>query len=206
MSPIITMTDKGVGFAEIGSIRKGAEKKEGDKRPGKDLEYFRVEFNEGEDEAEKLFANHYPDEPKLLDILLPFNEIGRCWDAWYEAYLAGAMIARADGEIYIYQRNHETGEVLVNNGLDENTGRPKLFRKEDVVATWENKKKEEVPVTCKPVGRLRVILPVLQRLAFLTLHTSSIHDIINISQQLEGIRKINDGILVGIPIVMKRVP
>lgn len=202
--PIKTMTDRGVGFAEIGSIRKGAEKTEN--KPGKDLEYFRVEFSEGEDEAAEKFANHYKDEPKQLDILLPFNEIERCWDAWYEAYVSGAMIARADGEIYIYQRDQKTGDVLVQNGLDVHKGRPKLFNKEDVVATWTNKKDKEVPVTCKPVGRLRVILPVLQRLAFLTLHTTSIHDIINISQQLEGIRKINDGKLVGIPIVMKRVP
>ncbi len=203
--PIKGLTDRGEGFASIGDIRKGAEKTEN--RPGQDLEYFRVEFYKGEDEAAELFEEHYGKEPVSIDILFPFNEIDRCWDAWYEAYLAGAMVARADGEVYTYLRDYKNGEVLVDNGLDVKTGKPRPFSPDDIVATWKSKKKnEDVPVHCIPVGRLKVILPVLRRLAFLTVHTTSIHDIVNISEQLEGLRKIHDGELVGIPIVLKRVP
>jgi hypothetical protein len=123
--------------------------------------------------------------------VLPFDEIGRCWEAWREAYTAGALIHRCDGEIVQYAINPKTGEKIVVNGIGPD-GRPVRCKGK--------------PDGCRPVGRLRVIVPELQRLAYLVVMTTSIHDIINISEQLQGIASMNGGRLAGIPLVLRRRP
>ena len=41
--PIVGLTDRGMAFPQIGDIRKGEPK--GENQPGKDLRWFRVEFD-----------------------------------------------------------------------------------------------------------------------------------------------------------------
>jgi hypothetical protein len=53
---------------------------------------------------------------------------------------------------------------------------------------------------------LKVVIPELQSLAYLVVHTTSIIDIRNISEQLEAIRQINNGRIAGIPLVLRRRP
>lgn len=201
--PIKGMTNRGEGFASIGDIRKGAAKTEN--KPGQDLDHFRVDFYEGEEEAAAKWASFSKDEPRELSIVLPFNEIDRCWDAFLEAYQAGAMLARSDGEKFLYLREHKTGEIIVQDGIEVATGKERKYKDGEVVHSYK-KDKKTVEVVCKPVGRLKVILPELVRLAYMTVHTTSIHDIINISSQLAALKKINAGTLVGIPMLLKRRP
>jgi hypothetical protein len=184
------LTDRNEGaFPQIGIIRKGAPKTQN--APGKDLAYFRVEFDEKEIQAAQDFVNRFTNAPTDITIMLPFNEIGRCWEAWRETYVAGAMIHRCDGERVQYAINSQTGERLVVNGIGQN-GQPVLCKgKAD---------------GCRPIGRLRVIVPELQRLAYLMVLTTSIHDIINISNQLEAISAMTGGRLAGIPLVLRRRP
>lgn len=182
-------TDQFRAFPQIATIRKGAPK--GQNQPGKDLKYFRVEFAEHEREATARFHKLYGNQPVDIDIVLPFNEIERVWEAWQEAYVAGALIHRCDGEFICYAIDSNTGEILVRGGLDVKTGQP-------VPCNGAAK--------CKPRGRLRVIVPGLQRLAYLLLVTGSKHDIINITQQLSAIRDLNGGQLAGIPLVLRRRP
>jgi len=59
---------------------------------------------------------------------------------------------------------------------------------------------------CKPTGRLKVIVPELRRLAFMTVLTTSVWDILNISRQLEAIRYMNGGKLQKVPLVLTRRP
>jgi len=184
------LTDRNEGaFPQIGIIRKGAPKTQN--APGKDLAYFRVEFDEKEVEAAQVFVNKFTNAPTDITIMLPFNEIGRCWEAWRETYVAGALIHRCDGEHVQYAINSKTGERIVINGIGQN-GQPVLCRgKID---------------GCKPSGRLRIIVPELQRLAYLMVLTTSIHDIINISNQLDAISAMTGGRLAGIPLVLRRRP
>src|SRR3990167_2989649 len=94
------LTDRGMAFPEIGQIRKGAPKT--DKGyVGKDLDYLRVEFDEREVKAAETFNSVYEKKPHLIRIILPFNDINRMWDAYLEAYTAGRMVARSDGERFI---------------------------------------------------------------------------------------------------------
>ena len=198
------LTDRGLSFPEIGQIRKGA-KKEGN-RPGFDLTYFRVEFDEREVEAAEKFHSVYGEKPAEIRIVLPFNDIPRMWDAWLEAYTAGRMIARSDGEYYTYLIDTKTGEILVKSGLDVKTGLPKPYVDGQPVGYYMDGKGKQQPVFCKPTGRLKIIIPELGRAAYLTLMTTSKHDIANISAQLEAFRTVNNGLIAGIPLILRRRP
>jgi hypothetical protein len=193
------LTDRGGGFAQIGNIRKGmtVEGKGGVTRPT-DLKYFRVEFDEMEQERAAKFKQIYGDKPTEINILLPFNDLERVWDAWCEAYTAGRMVARSDGEFFSYLVDPKTGEQLVTNGVGKD-GNPVPHKTELGVIG-------KTMVKCKPVGRLKVIVPELQSLAYLVVHTTSYIDIRNISEQLEGIKLLNNDQIVGIPLVLRRRP
>jgi len=192
MSPIKGLTDRGLSFPEIGSIRKGAKKDPNANRPGADLKYFRVEFADGETETASKFALLYGNQPVRIKIILPFNDISRMWDPYLEAYTAGRMVARADGEVYLYRQDLASGQVTKGEPYVE--GEPAGF---DYKGN---------PVFCKHVGRLKVIIRELQRAAYLTVHTTSIHDIGNISDNLAAFKEINGGILAGIPLILSRRP
>lgn len=188
------LTDRGAMFPEIGRIRKGAPK--GKNKPGEDLTYFRIEVDEREEEAFEIIQARYGDEPRELDVLLPFNTVSENFEAWREAYLAGGLIHRCDGERVWYEIDHETGEKVVTNGEPY-----KACDGETPVAYYGNNK----PLHCTPTGRLKVLLQPLQRLAFFTVLTSSLHDIINLDRQLDAILQIN-GSLVGVPLKLRRRP
>ena len=191
------LTDRGSAFPEIGSIRKGAAKTAN--APGKDLPYFRVEFDEKEQEAAQVFRAKYGEQPAEITIVLPFNEVEKMWDPWYEAYTAGRLVARSDGERFVYLINTQTGEQVVSNGEPYTPHR-------EIVGSYKKQNGGSEEIKCKPTGRLKIIIPELQRLAYLTVHTTSIHDIVNISSQLEAIQRINGGRLAGIPLVLRRRP
>ena len=200
--PIKGLTDRGLSFPEIGSIRKGKkitkERKDGSKyEVPVDLKYFRVLFDEQEIDSAQLFLDTYGEEPDQINIILPFNEIERCWDANLEAYTAGRMVARSDGEIFTYLIDTDTGEILVRNGEP---------RSPYIDGQQVGKDSKGKAVYCRPVGRLKVIIPELARLAFLTVNTTSIHDIHNISSQLAGFKELNNGVIKGVPLVIRRRP
>lgn len=195
--PIKGLTDRGLAFPQIGSIRKGAAKDPAANRPGADLQYFRMDFDEREVEAFKKFNALYPNgKPTAIRIVLPFDEIERVWNPWREAYASGALLHRCNGEYVNYAINPQTGERVVMNGADVN-GQP-------VKCTLQNN--PDKTKRCKPTGRLMVIVPELERMAYLVVHTTSIHDIGNISDQLAAIREINGGHIAGIPLILKRRP
>lgn len=196
------LSDRGMAFPEIGHIRKGAPKPEDGKRPGGDLTFFRVEFDDRETEAAAKFLKCYGNEPREINILLPFDEIERMWDPFLEAYTAGRMVARSDGEKFIYLVNPKTGEIEVKNGQPF-----KAYEEGKPIGYYTNQKtNKDEPIYCKPTGRLKVVIPELQRLAYLVVLTTSFHDIVNISSQLEALKQVNGGRLAGIPMVLRRRP
>lgn len=200
------LTDRGLSFPEIGQIRKGAKKDPTKNKPGADLTYFRVEFDEREQKAADDFRSIYGEHPQAIRIILPFDEIERMWDAWYEGYTAGRMVARSDGEVYTYLLDTKTNKLLVKNGIDIASGHPRPFIEGQPVGYYTDKNNKEQPIYCKPSGRLKVIIPELARAVYLTVLTTSIHDIVNISDQLRAFQTINGGRLAGIPLVLRRRP
>ena len=179
------LTDRAAQFPCIGQIRKGAPKPADGKKPGADLKWFRVEFDEREAVSAEVFAKHYGPKPTEVDILLPFNSVEENFEAWRETYVAGGLVHRCDGERIWYEIDPRTGEKLVTNGVPE--------------------KRCDGHRECKPTGRLKVLIPQLQRLAYLTVMTTSLHDIMNLSRQLEALLQIN-GKLAGVPLKLRRRP
>ena len=199
MSGIVGLTDRGMAFPEIGQIRKGEEKTRAD-QPGKDLTYFRVVFAEAEREAQRVFEQHYGSEPAKIQIWLPFPDRDRCWEAAYEAYTASELKARAgicplpeaDLTLNYFEKlkDPETLEVLVKDWRDAD-GKLRVFDPDAPVGHYMNQKGKRIPLYATPAGRLKVILPILGRLAFFTVHTTSIWDIAEISGNLDALQWTN---------------
>jgi len=92
---------QGAMFPIIGHVRKGAPK--GENRPGKDLDYFRVEFDGGDAKLmNEQFVKLYGKEPRELKIMLLDDNIDRVFDAWRETYVSGGLTHRCDGEFIVY--------------------------------------------------------------------------------------------------------
>lgn len=182
--PIKGLTDqKTPSFPKIGDIRKGAKKTD-PKRPGKDLTFFRYVPLEGEEIAAQEFHQTYGDEPREINIFLPFDEIERNFEAFMELHTASALQCRGDGEQAFLWRDAKSG------------------------AMQHTPKSCPTPhcAGCKETGRLKVIIPELRRLAYIVIHTTSKWDIIELTANLEAIRKLTGNGLKGIPLVLKRRP
>jgi len=181
--PIKGLTDRRAPtFPKIGDIRKGAKKTQDD-RPGKDLTFFRYAPLEGEEEAAAAFAAVYGNEPREINILLPFDEIERNFDAFMERHTAGALQCRGDGETAFMWRD--------DDGKMQHTPKPCP---------------SDGCEGCKETGRLKVIIPELRRLAFVTVHTTSIWDIQELTNNLRALKSMTGNGLRGIPLVLKRRP
>lgn len=194
------LTDRGFEFPQIGVIRKGAPK--GEHAPGKDLDYFRVVFDEMEHDAMTAFVADYGQKPTEIRILLPFDDIERCWDAYVEAYTAGGLIYRGDGKQAIFWLDPETGEVKVKDGQPYTA----CIGVNGLAGYYVSGDGSRQKIQAKAVGRLRVIIPSLKRLAYLLVVTSSKWDVMHLSDQLGALKAVNGGRLAGIPMMLRRRP
>lgn len=172
--PIRGLTQTTPSFPQIGNIRKGAPKPASGNKPGADLNYFRVVFNANESDAERVFVDAYGKEPQEIRVYLPYDDIERNFETWKEEYSAGGLKHRCDGETIQYPL--------------ERRGQPC----------------EQSTCPGKPVGRLRVVIPELQRFAYLMAHTTSLYDIINLSGQLQAVYALA-GRFQGVPLILRRV-
>lgn len=171
--PIKNLTTGVAGIPEIGKLRKG-EAKPAPNRIGKDLTYFR--FTTEDRAAMSAFHAHYGAEPDEVRILVPFMTADENFHAWKEHWVASSLKHRCDGETCV------------------------LWLKSDGQHSTEP---VPCPGGCKQVGRLKVLLPELKRLAYVTVLTTSIWDIINIQQNLLAIQMLR-GDLRGIPMILRR--
>lgn len=182
--PIKGLTDRDeVRFPRIGFLRKGGPKRERQKQNGDkyeimglDLDHFR--FDSDDDDATDTFQLAYGDEPKQVNVFLPWPEVDQNFQAWKEAYTSGALQHRCDGETCVLW-------------LDAKT------------QTYSTEPKP-CPGGCKEIGYLSVIIPELKRLAFVTVLTHSKHDIMELQANLEAYRAMT-GQLRGVPFVLRRV-
>lgn len=170
-------------FPCIGKLRKGGAKQTREKNGkkyevyGEDLTYFR--FDTTDERAAKMFHAVYGDEPSEINVYLPHQSAEQNFTCWQEAYLAGGLQHRCDGETCVLW--------LSPNG--------KIYHTDP----------KPCPGGCKEVGRLMVIIPELQRFAFVTVETHSINDIMTLTENLQAVEYLR-GDLRGIPFVLKRRP
>jgi len=159
--PIRGLTDRGSRrFPVIGKLRKGGERPADGKRPGKELPYWR--FTSDGPEIEAAFAAIYGQQPEELQVYLAYRALDDSWSTWKEAWTAGALQHRCDGE-------------TCTIWLDRST-----YRHDPIPC----------PGGCKEVGRLNLVLPELLRAGYagvVTMETHSKHDLLSIQGCLEAV-------------------
>lgn len=175
--PIVGLTTNGAAFPRIGELRKGGEKTD-PKRPGPDLTYFR--FTSQNTAVAQKFTAVYGNQPQGINIFLPYATTDENFEAWQEEWGAGSLKHRCDGEhVVMIQRNGEYVQPAPGT--------------------------VKCPGNCKQVGRLKVIIPELGRLAYVVALTTSIWDITEVHGNLAAYEALR-GDLRGIPFVLSRVP
>lgn len=203
-------------FIRLGQIKKG-EKQTVKRKDGStfekpvDLDYFRVLFDPGPNAAkiESTFREVYGDRPVSLNIRLPHATPAEVWDANYECYKQGGLIAKAStdetGAHWLFYRDPETAEVLVRDGSPVGLEGRKFMDEHPCDVSkpvYYNSKSE--PQYMETVGRLQVVIPELAHLAvgYFVFQPGSPRDIRNISMELAGFDSIArqyGGSITGIP-------
>lgn len=200
------LTDRSKSFKEVGRLRKGASKQEG----LKDLPYFRPDFRPDEREASERFRDAYGDQPTRINVRLAFQEVERCWDAFYAVYTTAGLLGKAggvdgrEGAWWIYLRDNKTGQVVVKDGEPAMKFDPSV-----PVYSYKGKKGDDVAVFAKPEGRLSVLIPELMMVNYVTVVTHSWYDIGRISEQLAAIKELaarTGTTLPMVPLVLTRRP
>lgn len=164
-------TNVTAGFGELGKLHKGGIRKTAKRADGseystmgEDLQYFR--FAATQPPIQKAFLEAYGAQPATLQVFLPFATIEENWDAFKELWKAGGLVHRCDGENILRWYNLEKKRFEDNPGTKCPT-------------TDKTPKNEQ----CKPIGRLRLILPGLWKAGYVglvTLCTHSLNDIVHI--------------------------
>lgn len=179
--PIKGLTDNVIPrFPRLGKLRKGGEKKPNGGY-GADLDHFR--FTSENPAIVQAFSDAYGDNPVSLHVYLPYPQVDMNFATWKEAWTAGGLMHRCDGETC------------------------QIWR------TTQGKYSQEpkpCPGGCDEVGRLTVILPELIKAGFVgyvTLETHSLHDMMNMTATLLAVaqERVNDPRgLQGIEFVLRR--
>lgn len=203
--PIVTIKQS-IGFPEIGQVRKGNPKT--DKGyVGQDLKTkLRVVFYPGEDNQKSQAAFIHAHGGLIVDRInftFPFQNPFECFDCWYEAYSAGRMIARADGERFI-RLIGEDGQVQVSGGEPYTP-----FDPSEPVYYTNRRTGQREAARMKATGRLKILIPELNRVAYLTVMTTSIYDIARLNQQLGALQTLSGFLpsgrgVSGMPLVLSR--
>lgn len=187
---IIGLTDRGASWPRIGILRKGAKKPDGN-RPGADLKtHFRFETDDKA--AEAAFLAAYGSEPNGIKIAFQFPTTAQNFETWQEHHSAGALKHRCDGQTAILwlgddgQYHHDP---IPCPSIDLKRANPQIDKKH----------------LCRPVGKLKVIIRELDRMAYVLVPTTSINDILELQGNLEAAEAMR-GDLRGIPFILSRRP
>lgn len=191
--PIRGMTDQhtpGRGMVRIGTLNKGAERTPEDiakNRPGKDLDYFRVQFTPEREGLHDVWEALYGKEPKWIGgAYLLAHTPDDALSAWKEEWGKSGLYHRCDGAQQVAWYNEREGRVV----------------REGVIAC------AAPACACKQIGRLNVFLPDFVRLSglfgYFTLQTHSIRDIRSLSGLLQD-ASLLIGDLMGVPFTLSRV-
>lgn len=163
-------------FPTIGKLRKGSAAQGG---IGKDLPYFRFTATDTDQknasDIEAAFVRAYGEKPTRLEVFLPYPEVDENFAAWNEEWSAKGLVHRCDGEV-----------------MDQWLDGDKYSRVPKPCPYFTGEKARTKKDTCKPVGRLTVMLPDLIRagyVGYVTMETHSKHDIITIHNSLTAARE-----------------
>lgn len=205
--PIQGLTHVPGMFKKLGAIKKGEKDAQGVPH---DLSYFRVTYMPGrtQKDIETAFQAAYGLTPTSINIRFAQEHVSDIWDANYECYKKGGLIAKAgekeSGPYWIFYRDPDDNEVLVRNGQPVGArGLDFASKPIDLTAPiYKNSKGE--PVFLEPYGRLQVVIPEVAPIdvGYFEFMPGSPRDIRNISAELgafEAIAKQYGKSICGVP-------
>jgi len=126
-------------------------------------------------------------------------------------YNTAGQLGRSDGKRWVYLRDHQTGALLVKDGVPQDdaglpvdeSGMPYMpFDPAKVVYSyWSKKKQRDMPVYPKLTGKLKLLIPELKMVAFMVAITHSVYDVYQINSQLLGIVQIAKNMNMPLPML-----
>ena len=204
--PILYIAHKGAPREEIVDAQTGKPSY----RIGKDLTYFRLEYNEN-DEAMRDFIQRYGPEPNHIRCVLPFPDPSRNLMLVNECYRGGVMVHRCspdpDNPIVLSALDPQTWRRVVVNSKSVETGEPVYCTGEPIYATKNN------VYHCGPITRLNIIPRGTPRFGKAVVLSTSQIDGEMLTLQLETLLadierdpRLRSNGLWGVPLVLHRGP
>ena len=149
-----------------------------------------------------------------LKIYFPFDEVESNFPQFMQYFTASSLVCKGDGEKIIHAINPTTGRRVVRNGIalvdfmDE--GKIQVAAGQYMACPGLDRDLYPKCSKCKPSGMLLVFLRDIPRLAYYQIPTNSIHNLVNLSEQLYYVQKEVEKLtghprLAGIPFILKRV-
>ena len=193
--PILGLTDRGATFPRIGILRKGGPKRTIEKNGkqievvGSDLQdHFR--FDTDDREASAAFAGAYGEKPNNIRCTFFYRTAAENFEAWQEHHSAGALKHRCDGQtcvLHLLADGSYSHEPISCPSIALKAKDPKINKMH----------------LCRPVGRIKIFIPELNRMAYVMVATTSINDILELQGNLEAAEAMH-GDLRGIEFVLSR--
>lgn len=199
INSIVKRYKPGRGMEQIGRIHKGAERTKEDiekKRPGKDLDHFRVTFNEAysvehREALEQVWEYLHGKNPSTLrGGRLIGDGVDDAFSAWYEEWGKSGLFTRCNGDERVTWFDKSKGSLVHDHP------QPCLMDAPH-------------PCQCKQVGRINIWFPEFTArtgiYGYFTLITHSIREIGNTTALLMDVHT-TAGTLSGMPILVYRAP
>lgn len=193
--PIIgltTQTQAGAGLPTIARLYKGSEKQvieRGGRQvetTGRDLDYFRAEFEPQFAHLAPLWVEMYGSEPReFAPVFLAASTVAEAFATWKEEWGgAGTLLHRCDGKEQVRRWDAAAG----------------AYSSEPTACAAPQ-------CGCKAVGRLSIVLPDFVQesgvLGYVSIVTHAINDILTVYRYLSDIQRLY-GRLTGVPFVFGR--
>ena len=154
-------------------------------------------------EADRLFLA-YGLDVRAIDVMLPFDEMNRNFRTYYSAKANGITIMGSDGKTISWLKDPISMLPLVSNGRaiipipewNVRTGDAVPFRN---LTKWGS----DIEVTTSKKAMLKVMLPDLHNLSYMSVILSNPDDIDSMAQHLTAIENASTGHLTNIPMQLK---
>jgi hypothetical protein len=151
-------------------------------------------------------------KPRELRVWFPFNQIQQVFPAYHQYWVAGGLVCRGDGEHVLYGIDPQKGDVIVRDGQalrefesSAPDGNIKFIPGDQVACPGLAHNLYKKCEHCKPNAMLIVLLRDVPRLAYYQISTTSIHNIVRLTEQLTYIQE-TIGRLQGVPFILKLRP
>ena len=184
-------------FPELGNIVAGRNKY-GQKRT------FEMKFDQGYTGDINMPELSYGFNTESIDVMLPFDRMDKNFRTFYSSKANGVTIMHSDGETITWLKDPISMLPLVSNGRaiipipewNIRTGDAVLFRN---LTKWGS----DIEVTTSKKAMLKVMLPDLHNLSYMSVILSNPDDIDSMAQHLSAIENASTGHLTNIPMQLK---